>query len=156
MTKIRRAADADVAAIVRLLDGPGVVEWWGANTPADVREELADSFVVLAGDEVIGWLQFHEETEPEWRFVSFDIAIADAHAGQGHGRAALRLAARHFIERGHHRFTIDPALANEAAIRCYTAVGFQPVGRLRRYEILPDGSYRDGLLMELLADELRA
>ena len=34
----------------------------------------------------------------------------------------------------HHRISIDPAADNTAAIRCYTNVGFQPVGILRHYE----------------------
>lgn len=156
MTEIRRAVDGDVEAIVRLLADPEVVRWWGTTGASAVREELADSFVVLVGDEVAGWLQFHEETEPEWRFVSFDIAVADAFQGQGHGPQALRLAIRHFVEGGHHRFTIDPAVGNERAIKAYAAVGFKPVGVLRRYEILAGGGYRDGLLMDLLAEELSA
>ena len=44
---------------------------------------------------------------------------------------------------------IDPAADNEPAIRCYTAVGFQPVGRMRRYERDIDGpGWHDGLLMD--------
>jgi aminoglycoside 6'-N-acetyltransferase len=50
---------------------------------------------------------------------------------------------------------IDPAADNEAAIRCYAAVGFRPVGVLRRYERDVDGAGRhDGLLMDLLAEDL--
>jgi aminoglycoside 6'-N-acetyltransferase len=56
-------------------------------------------------------------------------------------------------DRGHHRFTIDPAVGNEPAIRCYAAVGFRPVGTMRRYSRAADGTWRDGLLMDLLADE---
>ncbi len=51
---------------------------------------------------------------------------------------------------------IDPAAANERAIRAYAAVGFQPVGRMRQYERGPDGTFHDGLLMELLRDDLAA
>jgi aminoglycoside 6'-N-acetyltransferase len=59
---------------------------------------------------------------------------------------------RHLIDdRGHHRLTIDPAAANERAIRCYEAVGFVRVGVMHQYERADDGSWRDGLLMELLA-----
>ncbi len=58
-------------------------------------------------------------------------------------------------DRGHHRLVIDPAADNEPAIRCYTAVGFRPVGVLRRYERNVDGAgWHDGLLMDLLAEEL--
>jgi len=62
--------------------------------------------------------------------------------------------ARHlFRERGHHRLTIDPALANERAIRAYERVGFRRVGVMREYERGADGSWHDGLLMDLLARE---
>jgi aminoglycoside 6'-N-acetyltransferase len=34
-------------------------------------------------------------------------------------------------------------------------VGFRPVGVMRRYERGPDGSWHDGLLMDLLPEDLR-
>jgi aminoglycoside 6'-N-acetyltransferase len=49
---------------------------------------------------------------------------------------------------------IDPAADNAAAIRAYEKVGFRPVGVMRQYERLPGGEWHDGLLMDLLADEL--
>jgi aminoglycoside 6'-N-acetyltransferase len=52
------------------------------------------------------------------------------------------------------RLTIDPAADNVPAIRSYTKVGFRPVGVLRRYERGPGGDWHDGLLMDLLAEEL--
>jgi aminoglycoside 6'-N-acetyltransferase len=57
-------------------------------------------------------------------------------------------------ECGNHRFTIDPAAHNIAAIRAYEKVGFRPVGIMRKYERAPDGTWHDGLLIDLLADEL--
>jgi aminoglycoside 6'-N-acetyltransferase len=57
--------------------------------------------------------------------------------------------------RGHHRLTIDPSAENARAIRTYTSLGFRPVGLLRAYERWRDGSWHDGLLMDLLADDLR-
>jgi aminoglycoside 6'-N-acetyltransferase len=56
----------------------------------------------------------------------------------------------HFAKKGHHRFTIDPNVANERAIRSYAPVGFKPVGVLRAYERDPDGGWCDGLLMDLI------
>ena len=56
--------------------------------------------------------------------------------------------------RGHHRVTVDPAAANARAIHVYEKLGFRPVGVLRRYERVADGSWRDALLMELLAEDL--
>ena len=49
---------------------------------------------------------------------------------------------------------IDPAADNAAAIRCYSKAGFRPVGIMRDYERGADGTWHDGLLMDLLAGEL--
>jgi aminoglycoside 6'-N-acetyltransferase len=56
-------------------------------------------------------------------------------------------------ERGHHRLTIDPAAHNARAIATYAKLGFKPVGRMRQYERGLDGTFHDGLLMDLLKDE---
>ena len=105
--------------------------------------------------ELAGLLLLGEESYWMYRHASLDIAIATEHQGKGLGPEALRLAIRHLIEeRGHHRFTIDPAAANERAIKTYSRLGFKPVGILRRHELQADGEWHDGLLMDLLADEL--
>jgi len=71
------------------------------------------------------------------------------------GTDAVRTMARHLVaDHGHHRLVIDPAADNTAAIRSYTKVGFRPVGILRQYERGADGTWHDGLLMDLLADEI--
>lgn len=151
MTQIRPATEADVPAVVELLADPGVTRWWGATPAADVREELATSFVVVVDGEVAGWLQVDEETWFQGPRVAFDIALADRFQGRGHGPAALRLAIAHFAARGHHRFTIDPAVANEHAIRAYAAVGFKPVGVLRSsFRATREDPFADDLLMDLV------
>jgi len=43
---------------------------------------------------------------------------------------------------------------NAAAIRCYSKVGFKTVGIRRRSERGNDRTWHDGLLMDLLAEEL--
>jgi aminoglycoside 6'-N-acetyltransferase len=154
-TTIRLLAEADVDGIVALLAEPGVSEWWGMTTPADVREDLGTAFVIEVGGELAGYMQVDERTEWEWRSVEFDIAIADRFQGRGHGPAALRAAVRHFAARGHHRFEIGPAARNERAIRAYAKVGFRPVGVLRQAgKVRPEEPYEDDLLMDLLIDEL--
>jgi len=67
---------------------------------------------------------------------------------------ASAVARRLIEEDGHHRITIDPAADNEHAISAYEKVGFRRVGTMRRYQRMSDGTWIDGLLMELLADEL--
>lgn len=89
------------------------------------------------------------------RIVATDYASTSTPRCMGEGADAVRTLARHLlVERGHHRLVIDPAADNGAAIRCYSKVGFQPVGIMRRYERGPDGEWHDGLLMDLIAEEL--
>ena len=154
MVELRPARDEDVEALLRILAGPEVARWWGEIDEQSVREDLGTSFVVLIEEAVAGWLLFDEETTPEYHQVGLDISLATEFQGRGHGPEALRLAIRHFADRGHHRFTIDPAAANERAIRAYAKVGFKPVGVMRDYERSPDGRWHDGLLMDLLVAEL--
>jgi aminoglycoside 6'-N-acetyltransferase len=152
---LRPAEEADAAAILEVLHEPAVAAWWGENDLGDVLEELAISYVIEVGGAVAGWLLVHEEDEPDYRHVAFDIALTTDLQGGGLGPEALRLAIRDCIARGHHRFTIDPTVGNERAIRAYASVGFRPVGVLRAYERDPvTGGWRDGLLMDLLADEV--
>lgn len=151
---LRPGEPSDAEPLVAILAEPAVALWWHWNDIEDVRSELEGSFTIVVDGAVAGWLQVHEEREPEFMFVAFDIALTSSLHGRGYGPEALRLAIDHFVSAGHHRFTIDPAAQNERAIRSYAAVGFKPVGVLRAYERLPDGTFRDGLLMDLLASEL--
>lgn len=152
---LRPAVAGDAAALAAILAEPAVAAWWPRYDLDRVREELGEALAIEIDGAVQGWLFVEEEDEPDYRHVALDIALASALHGRGYGSETLRLAIRHWIEaRGHHRFSIDPSAANEQAIRAYAAIGFRPVGVLRRYERAPDGSWRDGLLMDLLADEL--
>jgi aminoglycoside 6'-N-acetyltransferase len=154
VVELRPARDQDVEALLRILHEPDVARWWGEIDERGVREDLDTSFVVLVDGAVAGLLLFAEETSAQYRHVGLDISLATEFQGRGHGPEALRLAIRHFADQGHHRFTIDPAAANERAIRAYAKVGFQPVGVMREYERSPDGKWHDGLLMDLLVSEI--
>ena len=149
---LRRAVDEDRETVGAILSEPEVVRWWGPFDPETAFDELPSSFVVVVDAAVVGWLLFEEEDWWQYRHVSFDIALTTALHGRGYGQETLRVAIRHFIARGHHRFTIDPAAGNARAIRAYSAIGFKPVGVLRAYE-RRDGEWHDGLLMDLLAEE---
>jgi aminoglycoside 6'-N-acetyltransferase len=158
---LRPQEEADLDVLAPWLVHPSIARWWGR--PRDEHDRRADlrsaddarAFTILAGGEIAGWLQTTEELEPDYRHGGLDIMLGEGFQGRGIGRRALALGARElFTERGHHRITIDPAAANEWAIRCYASIGFRPVGIMRRYERGPDGRWEDGLLMDLLADEL--
>ncbi|MBM7493283.1 aminoglycoside 6'-N-acetyltransferase [Micromonospora luteifusca] len=158
---LRPATVADVPLLAEIRADPEVRRWWrGGDDLADsVRADLADDdlhvYAVEHDGRVVGAIQWHAEPDPDYRHASLDIFLDPAVRGAGLGGDAIRTLARHLIdEYGHHRFTIDPAAANSAAIRAYAKVGFRPVGVLRRYERGADGRWHDGLLMDLLADDL--
>jgi aminoglycoside 6'-N-acetyltransferase len=158
---LRRAGDGDIAELVRIRATPQVRQWWRGRDDlvAEVTQDLADAgtpvYVVEYGGHVVGAIQYAEENEPDYRHASIDIYLDPAVHGRGLGTDAVRTLAHHLIvDKGHHRLTIDPSADNAAAIRSYEKVGFRAVGRMRRYERGLDGSWHDGLLMDLLADEL--
>jgi aminoglycoside 6'-N-acetyltransferase len=158
---LRPAAPRDAAAFAAILSDPGVHARWQSEDPAAEGRELAsgeDGVAVWAiedGGAVVGLIQAHEEIEPRYRHAGIDISLTSHAQGRGLGSDAVRTVARWLIqERQHHRLTIDPAADNERAIRAYSRVGFRPVGIMRRYEGDLDGSWHDGLLMDLLAEEL--
>jgi aminoglycoside 6'-N-acetyltransferase len=159
--KLRPLEPTDIPRVTEILQEPEVARWWGEHDEARVRRDLLEDpetvpLAIEAEDELIGVVMYSEETEPDYRHAGIDITLTTARHGQGLGTETLRVLARYLIdERGHHRLTIDPAAANERAIRAYEAVGFRRVGVMRDYERGADGGWRDGLLMDLLAGELR-
>ena len=132
--------------------------WWGTDAgriAGWLADEDARVFAIDVGDTTVGVIMYEEENEPDYRHASIDLSVLAPYSGRGLGPDALRTLARHlFATRGHHRIHIDPAAKNARAIRAYEKVGFKPVGIMRRYERAPDGEWRDGLLMDLLAEEL--
>ena len=100
-------------------------------------------------------IQYHEETDEEFRHAGIDLFLGAQYHGRGFGTDAVRTMARHLIvDLGHHRLTIDPAAHNERAIRCYEKAGFKRVGVMREYWLDADGVWRDGLLLDMLATEI--
>jgi aminoglycoside 6'-N-acetyltransferase len=155
---LRPGEPSDVSYLTAILSEPEVAGRWGHFDEAEVAKQFVGSdtaFVVTLNGEVIGAIQFGEEEDPMYRHAGIDIFLTASRHRQGLGSDALRTLARYlFEERGHHRLSIDPAADNEAAIRAYERVGFRTVGVMRGYERGPDGTWHDGLLMDMLADEL--
>ena len=155
---LRPVREDDAPGLHALLTEPAVARWWHEWDEARVRRDLIEQDeehvnVIEVGGEIAGLLLVYEEPD-EYKHAALDVSLGTAHQGQGLGPEALRLVITHLIEeRGHHRFTIDPAAHNDNAIRAYAKLGFRPVGVLRRYERGAEG-WHDGLLMDLLADEL--
>jgi aminoglycoside 6'-N-acetyltransferase len=156
---LRPVAEADLEPLAEIIREPSVAAWWGeSDEPERLRENLrmdGAAWAIEVDGELAGWLGFTEETELEYRSVGLDVSLSGRFQGRGLGPDALRTAIRWFAsERGHHRFTIDPNARNERAITAYASIGFKPIGITRRSELI-DGEWTDGLLMDLLIEELR-
>jgi aminoglycoside 6'-N-acetyltransferase len=161
---LRGAVSSDSTRFREIIETPEVKQWWREyNIDLDTLDATTGAtafgeyiFAVVVDDVVIGLVQYLEETEPDYRSASLDIAIHPDWHGRGLGGEALRLLIGFlFTTCDHHRITIDPAVENESAKKAYRAVGFKPVGVMRQAELGLDGTWNDALLMDLLRDEWR-
>jgi aminoglycoside 6'-N-acetyltransferase len=159
---LRRVTAADAPRLAAILATPEVARWWPAFDLARVHEEFLVEqpdyvpYAIVVDGRLVGLIQTNEEQDPEFRHATIDLFLDPAVHGQGLGPDAIRALIGHLVEvNGHHRVTIDPAAANARAIRAYEKVGFRTVGVLRQYQRVPDGTWQDALLMELLADNIR-
>jgi len=160
-TTIRPILPEDAPALAAILAQPSVARWWGDFDQDRVERDLIVGepdmrvYAIEVDGRLVGAIQSVEEPEPEFRHAGIDLFLDGDVQGQGVGPNAIRILARRLIdEDGHHRITIDPAAENEHAISAYEKVGFRRVGTLRSYQRMGDGTWADGLLMELLADDL--
>ena len=157
---LRQLRSDDAPRLAELAAHPDVARWW----PDLAEEELVEKaegkpdegfFAVLYDGELAGLVQYWEESDPEYRHAGIDLFLGAPFQDRGLGTDTVRTIARHLVhDRGHHRLTIDPVAHNARAIRAYEKAGFRPVGVMREYQRDPDGSWHDGLLMDLLAREL--
>jgi aminoglycoside 6'-N-acetyltransferase len=157
LVTLRPAVAADLEDLQRIQATAEVAAQWGPDvtTAADLADPDVEIFAILLDGRVVGAIQWYEHADPDFRHAGLDIYLDPAVHGRGLGTDAVRTMARYLVTgKEFHRLVIDPAAANTVAIRCYTAVGFRPVGVMRRYWRDPSGVWRDGLLMDLLADEL--
>ena len=150
---------ADIERVAEIQAEPGIARWWGPPNKEQLRRQAEGSddekaFAIEREGELVGLIQYHEENEPDFRHAGIDIFLAERAQGHGLGTDAVRTLVRYLIdELGHHRLTIDPAADNAVAIRTYEKVGFRAVGVMREYWRSPEGTWRNGLLMDLLARE---
>jgi aminoglycoside 6'-N-acetyltransferase len=153
LVRLRQLEPADEQELRRIHATAEVARWWGPPEEAFPfgDDPSATRFTVLVDGDVGGLIQYGEEPEPDYRHAWIDLFIDPERHGRGFGSDAVTAVARHLIEdQGHHRITIDPAMDNAAAIRCYEKAGFDRVGVTRLSWRDPEGRWRDGLLMELV------
>jgi RimJ/RimL family protein N-acetyltransferase len=152
--ELRPLAAGDEQELERIHRTPEVARWWDLPEEEFPWDEPASTrFTILVDGQIAGLIQYWEEPEPRYRHAGIDLFLDPALHGRGIGAEAVRRVVRMLVdELGHHRITIDPALANAAAIRCYEKVGFRAVGVMRQAERDPGGEgWHDCLLMELVS-----
>lgn len=150
---LRPLREVDRVALEAILDEPAVARWWRRGEWERVVVPGAITYAIEEARRLLGMIQFEEHLDPDYRRAAVDIFLCSAAQGRGLGRDAIRTLVRYLFDvRGHHRITMDPAVENERAVRCYQSVGFCGVGVMRQYERIADGTYRDALLMELVND----
>jgi aminoglycoside 6'-N-acetyltransferase len=122
---LRPLVEQDLDALLDILAEPEVARWWGPQAEQPDREELLG---------------------PEARFaIVVDAAVAGWLACEENGDPMYRSV-------GLDIFLTTP-LHGQGLGREALRLAIAPVGRMRDYELGADGTWHDGLLMDLLADE---
>ncbi|MCK1736440.1 GNAT family N-acetyltransferase [Bradyrhizobium sp. 138] len=134
----RPMTTADLPLIRRWLRGADVREWWGdpdeqfALVSGDLDEPAMDQFIVLAGQQPLGYLQCYRLTawntgfgpQPEGtRGIDQFIGESDM-IGRGHGSAFIRQFVDEKLRKDLPRMVTDPDPMNPRAIRAYEKAGF--------------------------------
>jgi aminoglycoside 6'-N-acetyltransferase len=158
--RLRPSQRADAQPLAAILAEPAVARFWPGYHAARVDAELVEpeGATVLVAErtdgEVVGAVLHDWPEDPEYPHVEIDVFLATRCHGQGLGAEILgALVDDLFDAHGVPRVTADPTAANARAIRAFTRVGFRAVGLMRHYHRAHDGSFHDGLLMELLAED---
>ena len=151
---LRPIEAGDRAPLKAIRDEPEVIRFWGRQTaewPGD--DDSVEEWVIELDGELIGFVQFSEEPDEDYRHADVDILLATRHHDQGLGTDAMRAICAYLIEqRGHHRITLGTWPHNERAIHVYEKLGFRRIGITRMSERGDDGSWHDELLMEYVVE----
>jgi aminoglycoside 6'-N-acetyltransferase len=122
---LRPLTEDDVGRLIEIVAAPGVREWWGTPDPPErEREGLRNdgaAFAVEVDGELAGWLGFNEESEPDYRHASLDIALAPPYQDDGLGPEALRTATGSRLtprSRTSERFAPTPRSASARSGSC--------------------------------------
>jgi aminoglycoside 6'-N-acetyltransferase len=154
--RLRPPTEADAAPLLAILSEPEVSRWWVGYTAGRIRAEILESGhaeILEIDGETAGAIFLYPEDDPEYLHVVIHLFLGAQWYRQRFGAEALSIVITHLASVGHHRFTLDPNINNGPAIRSYERLGFRRVGILREYQLRPDGSHEDGLLMDLVLSD---
>ncbi|MCO4317269.1 acetyltransferase [Phyllobacterium sp. 21LDTY02-6] len=125
--------------ISRWLAEPHVAQWWGDHADelsaieAHMDSISVEPFIVMLGDEAIGYLQTYdphlEEDHPYQDQPTGTLGLdqfigAEEMLGQGHGSRIIGEFVSLLFEEGVPRVIVDPDPGNKRAIRAYQKAGF--------------------------------
>ena len=154
--RLRPPIEADAAPLLGILSEPEVSLWWVGYTADPIREEIIESgnaLVMDIGGRPAGAIFLYPNDDPEYLHVVMHLFLGAEWYGHRYGAEALTIAMTHLATLGYHRFTLDPNVNNAPAIRSYERLGFHRVGVLREYQLRPNGTHEDGLLMDLVLSD---
>jgi diamine N-acetyltransferase len=158
--RLRRAAVADLDAVMALERGPGYADFVGRSPRSEHEDMLAsERYVYLLGlddaDTPFAFAILRDPQDLHGNLYLKRVAV-DA-PGQGRGvrflSAALDWA---FASTAAHRFHLDCFVENWRARRAYEKLGFTHDGVLREAYLGPDGRRRDLALMAITRPEWMA
>lgn len=154
--RLRPPTEADAAPLLSILSEPEVSKWWVGYDAPRIREEILESghaLVMEIDGRCAGAIFLYPNEDPEYLHVVIHLFLGAEWYGHRYGAEALTIVITHLATLGHHRFTLDPNVYNAPAIRSYERLGFQRVGVLREYQLRPNGTHEDGLLMDLVLSD---
>jgi len=164
--------DEHVSLMARWLSDPRLLEYYGGRDDPQTDETIRteniqkggqENFIVMSGDEAIGYLQFYL-VHPKWMDVygfesdeaasvfGMDVFVGDLETwGTGFGSRMVAGAAGYLVgDRGATRIFLDPYVSDTRAIRAYEKAGFKKVCIVPQKE-LHEGTWQDAWLMEYRA-----
>lgn len=154
--RLRPPSNDDAGPLSAILSEPEVSRWWVGYTVERIRAEILESghaLIMEIDGRAAGAIFLYPQDDPEYLHVVIHLFLAAEWYGHRYGAEALAIVIEHLATLGHHRFTLDPNVNNAPAIRSYERLGFRRVGVLREYQLRPDGSHEDGLLMDLVLSD---
>lgn len=159
---VRAATSDDARFICTLRSHPGTSEFLAVSdqTEADLRAELGEA--AQAGGRMIAERAGHPLAALRWTVINRRSRIAELSEviveprarGQGIAAMLVRTAAqRLFDQHDMHRVELEVYGDNQSAQRAFEHAGFLSEGRRRR-AYWRRGTWQDGMIYALLADEL--
>ena len=164
----RSVEDADIAEIHRRQNGDSCAELyeildnkpcWSPLALAQIKEKISEKlkkphtavFSLYCGDEFIGlgeWSASWDTWSPHSWFM-----IWPEFRRMGYGtEVARRLLDKTFLENPGHEATAGIPDWNHAATSFLQSLGFEPIGKMRRIDMI-EGQYHDLLFFDLLKSE---